>query len=285
MLRKIGEYFFENGESVEYFYCSSDATSLDGVGLPEHNIAIVDGTAPHTMEAHLPSVTAKIYNLGECIGDDIIKHHDILQELAKEKQSLYASIYKYLAIAKESMLCCQPYFDINHSLGQELLKKLDPKPFASTGSLRHLFLNYWNTKSKSSLAKMNNFSKTYYLDDNIFSIDANMQFLADAMSKKGYDVILFHNTILPDLVSSLYLPQLNIFINSREKDTFKSSQTALHLQVSNEYQKLVSKTLARTKTVHKEIEKYYIQNVDFDELNRITAKIIGNIENRIECNS
>ena len=285
MLKKIAEYFYENGEPIEYFYCSSDASSLDGIRLTAHNIAIVDGTAPHTTEASLPSVNEKIINLGECINDDIVQHKTVLNQLKNQKQNLYNSVYKYLAIAQESMLCALESCPIDLSYSQNILKKLDLKPFDKTGTVRHLFINFWGTKNKSTLAKTNNFEKTFYLDDNILSINENMQALSGKFIKLGYDVVMFHNILHPNFASALFLPQLNIFINSREKNNATSPSATIHFATSAEYQRLVCKTLVQTKAVHKEIEKYYIDNIDFDELTRITARIIGNIENRIECTS
>lgn len=47
MMKTIGAAMEEEGEAVEYLYCSGDPTSLDGVHFPRLRTAIVDGTAPH----------------------------------------------------------------------------------------------------------------------------------------------------------------------------------------------------------------------------------------------
>ena len=37
-MRDIARHFEKNGESIEYYHCSSDPDSLDGVLLKEHKI-------------------------------------------------------------------------------------------------------------------------------------------------------------------------------------------------------------------------------------------------------
>jgi len=46
-MRKIGEEMLSMGYNVEFHCCSSDNNSLDGVVIPEINVALIDGTAPH----------------------------------------------------------------------------------------------------------------------------------------------------------------------------------------------------------------------------------------------
>jgi len=57
LLKTIANHFEKIGEKVEYFHCSSDAKSLDGVRLIRKNISIVDGTAPHIIETTIPMVS------------------------------------------------------------------------------------------------------------------------------------------------------------------------------------------------------------------------------------
>ena len=59
LMKRVGRYFEELKEDVEYFYCSSDSNSLDGVRVKNRNIAIVDGTAPHIMETKMIGIKDK----------------------------------------------------------------------------------------------------------------------------------------------------------------------------------------------------------------------------------
>ncbi len=47
LMRKIGTSMLERGYDVEFWQCSGDNDSLDGVIIKALSVAIVDGTAPH----------------------------------------------------------------------------------------------------------------------------------------------------------------------------------------------------------------------------------------------
>src|SRR5690625_2724333 len=63
-IRKVGEEMRGRGFDVEYFRCSSDNGSLDGVRIPALEIALVDGTAPHVIEPQAPGAVDEILDLG-----------------------------------------------------------------------------------------------------------------------------------------------------------------------------------------------------------------------------
>ena len=54
LMRRVGERYQRQGWDVEYFNCSSDPASLDGVALPALGVALMDATPPHLMEPRLP---------------------------------------------------------------------------------------------------------------------------------------------------------------------------------------------------------------------------------------
>ncbi len=48
-IRGIGEALVARGMDVEFHHCSSDNSSLDGLYIPAIKVAIIDGTAPHSI--------------------------------------------------------------------------------------------------------------------------------------------------------------------------------------------------------------------------------------------
>lgn len=65
MMKEIGVHFLEKGEDVDFLWCSSDPSSLDGILLKKRAIAMVDGTAPHIVDPKNPGAVDEIVNLGE----------------------------------------------------------------------------------------------------------------------------------------------------------------------------------------------------------------------------
>jgi hypothetical protein len=56
--------------SIVYMHCSADPKSLDGVIIENKGVAIIDGTAPHTVDEGYPGVIETVINLGEQIEQD-----------------------------------------------------------------------------------------------------------------------------------------------------------------------------------------------------------------------
>ena len=100
LMREIADGAEAKGISVEYFYCSSDPLSLDGIILTELRTAVIDGTAPHTYDPKIPGVKDKIINLGENWDEGILrKNAEEICSITKEKSGLYCNVYNYLAAA------------------------------------------------------------------------------------------------------------------------------------------------------------------------------------------
>ena len=47
LMRRVGRRMEEAGVATEYILCSGDPDSLDALVLPQLQVALVDGTAPH----------------------------------------------------------------------------------------------------------------------------------------------------------------------------------------------------------------------------------------------
>ncbi|MDR1131172.1 MAG: hypothetical protein LBL15_01990, partial [Oscillospiraceae bacterium] len=63
-MRAVGEAAEKAGLNVEYAVCSGDPASLDGVYIPELQIAYMDGTAPHTADPRMAGADSAYIDLG-----------------------------------------------------------------------------------------------------------------------------------------------------------------------------------------------------------------------------
>lgn len=100
-LRQAAEYAREGGRSVEYYACSSDPDSLDGI-VVDGNIAIIDGTAPHTYEPRLAGARDEIIDLGRFWDSYTLNsYRDEIERLTSKKSEHYKLAYRYLDAAKK----------------------------------------------------------------------------------------------------------------------------------------------------------------------------------------
>lgn len=101
-MKRIAENFSERVDSCELILCSSDTQSLDGVILAKkgRRIAIVDGTAPHTVDPNFPGAVSEIINLGEgWDSSGLVARRDTIIALSRTKGAEYFAAYEALALA------------------------------------------------------------------------------------------------------------------------------------------------------------------------------------------
>jgi len=100
LMNELGEAFETSGGEVEYYYCSSDPSSLDGlfVKLGSESVSILDGTAPHAEDIALPGTVDNILDLGRFWDSRILRERrDEIDLLGRKKSSAYAAAYRALS--------------------------------------------------------------------------------------------------------------------------------------------------------------------------------------------
>jgi len=100
LLRQAAEYASERGREIEYYACSSDPDSLDAI-VVDGEVAIVDGTSPHTLEPRLAGARDEIIDLGRFWDSErLSSRRDEIETLANKKSECYRHAYRYLDAAK-----------------------------------------------------------------------------------------------------------------------------------------------------------------------------------------
>ena len=73
LMKRIGRYFVDRGEDVDFLWCSSDPDSLDGILIRGRRAAVLDGTAPHIVDPVTPGAVDEIINLGQFWDEEKLK--------------------------------------------------------------------------------------------------------------------------------------------------------------------------------------------------------------------
>lgn len=87
------------GCSVEYYYCSSDPSSLDGVLVTGRGetVGMLDGTPPHTVEPGFPGAKDEIINLGQFWNSELLRNEkNEIFALNQKKSEAFERAYSYL---------------------------------------------------------------------------------------------------------------------------------------------------------------------------------------------
>ena len=99
LMKRFAERAEARGYALEYYYCSSDPSSLDGVLAIKDNysVGMLDGTPPHSMELTYPGAREQIVDLGRFWKSELLqKQKNEIFSLAAKKSNAYKRAYDYL---------------------------------------------------------------------------------------------------------------------------------------------------------------------------------------------
>lgn len=313
LMKKIAKKALEKGEKAEIIRCSSAPYSLDAVILPNLKKAVVDGTAPHTMDPIFPAVSDTVINLCDCWNKKILKKSkNSILDLYAQNSSLHKKSQTYLKAHK--ILDSQNKYIFKKSIDFKALDKycetLFKKIFNSKSSSETLhkssrFITSITPKGVLSLDKTFDLksSKILILEDKYFlSGSYILKKIREKAINLNYSIISCPSPFSPENeLEALFIPELDISFtvkNSKQcKEFMKNSDCEckkislkkfINPEIINEHKNLIKfnericgefldegiKNLEKALSVHDEIEKYYKSAMDYSKVNKITDELI-----------
>lgn len=306
MMKKIAEAAENKGYFYEKIYCSSDPESLDGIIIPELKVSFADGTSPHIIEPKYPGVTEKIINLGDCWDEIKLKTNgEHIITLTDCNKALHKQSSRYLSAAYAALY-------ENKKIFTSAFTEDKADNFVTRYISRYAYCdNSYGKETKRFIDAITPKGKVTFVDsalnlcDIIISITDEYSVVSGFIMNKmrnfalsnGIDVISFLNPINPTGAPRhiiLKKERVGFFTNDSffnfkqyssrninakrfvEDSVFKAhkNRVVFNKKIS---ENLISESfsiLSKAKSVHDELEKYYITAIDFNKVNNITDKLI-----------
>lgn len=294
--------------SCELYCCSSDIRSLDAVVLNDRKTIIVDGTAPHTFDPALPGISQEIINLGQFWNKDKLEaHSDIIRYCFSENRICHQRAARYVK-ALSSLV--QGIFSAGfNALETEKLKSYAERMISAivksskkeeTVNPEYRQLSAFTSHGYITRELTSDYT-VYTLKDDLFAgTDFLLRTLAEKLSSIGYIVYIskctafeekiYEHILIPELKTAFmssgffseYRNENGTEINFRrfydkkilaEKKTFIS----FNKKAVSEIKHAVTDTIDTALTIHDELEKYYIDSLDTENLNDFTEELINKI--------
>ncbi|SJZ44589.1 PRK06851 family protein [Garciella nitratireducens] len=307
-MKKIENEMMKRRYFIEEHYCSSSNGSLDAIVIPDLQVALIDGTAPHIIDPKNPGAVDEIINLGEYWNLENMKlNKEEIVLVNKEVGRWFARAYKYLkaldAILQDISIIYQEGMNVlNYNrLEEKLMYELfQDKVFQNKVARdRHLFgssitpdgvVDYLETIIQPM-------ETIYYIKGNW---GTGWSKLLDKVAKKamvlGYDVEIYHTPFAPEKIADIVIPELNIAFTTNNKfsdqytykidldklvnkDFLKDYQEELEFN-KKMYQQLLNRSIYcinKAKLTHDKLESFYVTNMDFDKINEKRMEIIKRI--------
>jgi len=309
LIKQVGLVMVDRGYDIEFLHCSSDNRSLDGVIIPGIEIGVVDGTAPHIVDPKYPGAVDEIVNLGECWNDQHLREHreDII-EYTTSISSHFGQAYGLLKEARvieeawEELITGAMDFSQIDQRTDELLGEI----FTLSPRVRHLFAGALTPEGTMNYIEnlTEDCEKRYILRGDPGSGKSTMiSKVAQEAVKKGFSVELFHCAFDPNSVDMVVIPYLKTAVldgsqphliephrpgdrvidlmEYADKAALEQQQTVLS-EKQRQFEEAVQAAvgeIAQAKKLHDQLETYYIEAMDFDEVDAVRERVINKVLN------
>ncbi len=313
LMKKIGHEWVEKGYDIEFLHCSSDNDSIDGVLIPRLKVGIVDGTAPHVIEPKAPGAVEEYINLGEAWNARALSvQKTVIQKLTNQ---ISASFQKAYATFKQALEIHDDWEKIyinsmNFKKADQLTNKLIDSFFGKmklnkVPDVRHRFLGAATPKGAVDYVPnlTEEIPKRYFIKGRPGSGKSTMlKKLAAAGEERGVDVEIYHCGFDPYSLDMVIFRELGVaifdstapheYFPSRDGDEIIDMYEILIEQGTDDlFADIISKIaaryknkmteatsyLAKAKSLHDELEEIYVAAMDFAVVEKIQAKIAGEI--------
>ncbi len=100
LLRRVYDALGAGDTYTEVFCCAADPTSVDAIRIPSRQIAVLDATAPHSLEPLCPGAVEQVVALSDCLDRAKLRPlREPLWQLICEKQALWETCRRQLSAA------------------------------------------------------------------------------------------------------------------------------------------------------------------------------------------
>lgn len=310
LMKKVAAAAAKRGLYHERIYCSSDPDSLDAVIIPSIKVSIADGTSPHVIEPQFPGVSEITVDLGQFRDDKkLCKNGNRIIDLTKENSFQHKKCTDFLYAAKgvdndtASIVLSALKIERLHKFAEKLSDAKLTSLSDKEGSVKKRFLSGLTPEGfvlfRDTLSEM--CEDIYVLDDPYGHASAViLKVLSMKAKEQGINSILCYCPLSPEYKTEhLIIPDLSLgfFTSNRyHPDDFSGAKhidckrflsadilgrhknrIAFNNRSRDELVNEAIKKLEKAKNIHDELEKYYVEAMDFESLASYSEDIIKDI--------
>lgn len=289
---------------VERIHCSSDPDSLDGVIFSRPRAAIIDATAPHTVEPAYPGAVQKVVDLHHVLDNDYLTAHRgeivaLFRRCSALQEQAGRSIRAAAALLEDSRRITAPLVNEEkllgwtRRLGARRLPRTDHPGSESIRLLsavtpkgRMVFLNTVKALADEFIVLH---------DEQGAAAPMALALLREMALERGYSIITCPCPLREGVIDHLFIPELRLaFLTGNswhpmnldgrqnvhctrflEKGALRGQRARLRFdrRAAAELLELASEAQRQAKASHDELESYYRTAADFSQLDEIAARL------------
>lgn len=311
IMKKISKNFSKDESIIENIHCSSDPNSLDGVILHNHNRAVIDGTKPHAMEPKYPLALENIVNLLDCADENKVKSNlkdiSILSDNISVCHKNFCNILKFAnSMLNSNKIIINKY--VNYDKLERNALRISQKELKKTSNNPKEHIRMISAFTPDGLITYKDTVKK--LCNNIWLINDEyrvcspilLEILREEALKKGYEIYTCYSAFNASTeIDALLIPQISLafvcsnkYLDFSDINPYKVMNTTrfidksvfkIYKQRLNFYKKTAKQlldegilNLKKAKSLHDDLEQYYINNMDFSKLDKKYKTILNLIK-------
>lgn len=310
LMKTVGEQWVEKDYDVEYIHCSSDNNALDGVLNSSLKIGIVDGTMPHVIEPTAPGAIEEYVNLGDAWDSSKLEPCvDNILDLRYRINNAYRKAYEHF----ESALKIHDEWEKIYILNMDKDKAsvyaskvinllLKDNKFNKPASEKHRFMGAATHEGPVDFVEnlTSTLQKRYFIKGRPGTGKSTLlKQLIKTAGDRGIDIEAYHCGLDPNSLDMIIMRELDVcifdstspheYFPSRDNDEIIDMYKAIIAHGTDEkYEKELKNIISRykgiinqgtaylsqAKELNDELEKYYINAMDFKKLDKIKEELI-----------
>ncbi len=292
LMRRVAQKGEEAGLKVICYHCSSDPDSLDGVAIPERGIGLMDGTAPHVYDPAVPGARDTLLSLGDYLDEKALTPHaGEIRNVQQDISARFARCYRYLAAAEQVRQAVPIPADDSKAaqLADDWARTLPLR--GGTGYISRLFASAFTPKGLWNLTDLSQMERRITLEVP-FGAHATpaLDRIARKAAARGLAVTVLLDPLSPGQIAHVLIPDHGVAFctASRAPDggEWLESEALFAPAAVNEreqnfdinaYELLCQRAveqLAQAKSLHDDLEAFYIKNMDFAAWESVAQKVL-----------
>ncbi len=226
LMKRVAQAVEKDGCCVEFYYCSSDAGSLDGIVINKR-VAVLDATAPHAAEPELVGARDEIVNLGELWNSEGL-HAKIaeIKELSDKKGECYRHAYRFLAGAEVTLTNLRQAGE-KHIDKEKMYRAASRavSKYKSDGEYKYC-VGICNSLGMGGRARLDTYERLantlYIVDDSLGTASLFLSAVMDAAMRRRMHVRVSFDPIAPEYPDAVMLTESGTaFVISDGKEAYE----------------------------------------------------------------
>jgi len=298
VIRNIGIKLADRGNDVELLHGVDNPDILEGIIIPDLELALVDGENHYDGEPYISEMKGLLLDLNDFRDEEKLKiYQSKINDLKEQINVNMELVYENLQEAQKVLrIFSFQGPSINKSQVQDIVEKIVKSLFTlKQGTMRHRFAECMTGRGKINYYNnlLENIKYKYFLNG-IGYINAGsiLNFIARVAVKCGLIVDVYHNYLDPEIIELLILPEMSLGIGAKAFlegfqeimifENIQNSKFITESQTDNTFKAYLTEgiqRLAEVQELSEQLGDLYQAVFDFNQIENLEKELLVKILN------